>query len=330
MQTQSNTPYAMPTVMPLSGSIGASTREAAHIARVKAAMLRSTQSTLDSAGFTQVIAPTFTQLSGACGEPGTLIPVKLAGGNAFLRQTAQLHLEPLMRELGAVYSIGRSFRAERKSDHRHLTEFTLIEAEANGWTLDSLMALIEEMVASMVRRAAESASASLTALGDDLGAHARMQAPFQRMTYDEAIVALQGAGYFIEWGEDLANAHELALTEMAGGPLFVTYYPVETRFFTMKIRRQDPRVVECCDLLLPGVGEVMGASETETDPALLETRLYGSKAVRQTIDLGGSVQDYEWYVQMRRNASALQAGFGMGFERVVRYVCGLTSIAQAV
>lgn len=322
MQMHTAAPYAVPAIMPPSGTIGASTKEAAHIARVKAAILRSAQNTLDNAGFTQVIAPTFTQMSGACGEPGTLIPVKLAGGNAFLRQTAQLHLEPLMRELGAVYSVGRSFRAERKSDHRHLTEFTLIEGEVGGWTLDSLMSLMEEMIVSMVRRAGEIAPNHKPA--------ALMATPFRRMTYDEAIVALQGSGYFIEWGEDLAHVHEIALTEMVGGPLFITHYPAETRFFTMKICRQDPRVVECCDLLLPGVGEVMGASETETDPNVLETRLYSSKAVRQAVDLGGSVQDYEWYVQMRRTASDMQAGFGMGFERMVRYVCGLTSISQAI
>jgi asparaginyl-tRNA synthetase len=327
---QANAPYTVPAGMQLPGSFGTSTREAAHIARVKAALLQSAQSTLDAAGFTQVIAPVFTQISGACGEPGTLIPVKLEGGDVFLRQTAQLHLEPLMQELGAVYSVGRSFRAERKSDHRHLTEFTLIEGEANGWTLDRLMGLIEQMVTGMARKAAESAAGSLAALKADPSALTRVRAPFQRMTYDEAIVALQSAGYFIEWGEDLGNAHELALTEMVGGPLFVTHYPAETRFFTMKVCRQDPRVVECCDLLLPGVGEVMGASETETDAGLLEMRLYGSKAVRQTVDLGGSVQDYEWYVQMRRDITARQAGFGMGFERIVRYVCGLASIAQAV
>ena len=120
----------------------------------------------------------------------------------------------------------------------------------------------------------------------------------------------RGAGYFIEWGEDLANATRLALTEMVGGPLFVTHYPAETRFFTMKVCREDPRVVECCDLLLPGVGEVIGASETETDAGLLETRLYRSKAVRQTVDLGGSVQDYEWYVQMRRDTTGGKQGSG--------------------
>jgi asparaginyl-tRNA synthetase len=320
----------MPVGTRFAAGIGGGARDAAHIARVKAALLRSAESTLDAAGFTQVIAPVLTRMSGACGEPGSLIPVKLAGGDLFLRQTAQLHLEPLMQELGAVYSVGRSFRAERRSDQRHLTEFTLIEGEAMGWTLDRLMALMEEMVVGMMRRAAESAGGSLSALGADAGAVKGLKAPFGRMTYDEAIVALQGAGYFIEWGEDLGNAHELALTQMAGGPLFVTHYPAETRFFTMKVRREDPRVVECCDLLLPGVGEVMGASETETDAGVLEARLYGSKAVRQVLDMGGSVEDYEWYVEMRRGTGARQAGFGMGFERIVRYVCGLESIAEAV
>ncbi len=313
-----------------TGAGAANAMQAAHIARVKAALLQAAQDTLDGEGFTQVVAPTLTHQLGACGEPGTLIAVEVGGGKAFLRQTAQLHLEPLMQELGAVYSIGRSFRAERRSDNRHLTEFTLVEAEAAGWSLEQLMGLMERMVVEMARRAATTAAGSLGTLGVGSRMLERVAAPFKRMTYDEAIIALQGAGYFIEWGEDLSNEHEIALADVAGGPLFVTHYPVETRFFTMKICRHDPRVVECCDLLMPGVGEVMGASETEPDAYLLETRMLQSKSVRQIMDLGGVMTDYEWYVEMRRERATQQAGFGMGFERMVRYVCGLESIAHTV
>lgn len=303
---------------------------AADIARVKAALLRAAQNTLDDADFTQVVAPTLTSQSGACGEPGSLIPIQLGDKTAFLRQTAQLHLEPLMQELGAVYSVGKSFRAERKSDNRHLTEFTLIEGEATGWSLDQLMQLMESLVRQMVARAGDKAANSLKSLGADVSMLAAVQAPFKRMTYDEAIISLQNAGYFIEWGEDLSNENEIALADMAGGPLFVTHYPVETRFFTMKVCRHDPRVVECCDLLLPGVGEVMGASETESDVKVLETRLLQSKSVSQIRDLGETMHGYEWYVSMRRKLTGKQAGFGMGFERIVRFVCGLDSVTQAV
>lgn len=333
MHTVSSSAYVLPAVIGIPGRVGAGTApstRAAHIARVKAALLRSAQNTLDAADFTQVVAPTLTSQSGACGEPGSLIPIQLGDKKAFLRQTAQLHLEPLMQELGAVYSVGRSFRAERKSDNRHLMEFTLIEAEAAGWSLDQLMQLMESMVQEMVARTVETSTRSLQALGADVDALANVQAPFKRMTYDQAIIALQNAGYFIEWGEDLTNEHEVELANMAGGPLFVTHYPVETRFFTMKVCRHDPRVVECCDLLMPGVGEVMGASETESNIGMLETRLLQSKSVSQIRDLGGMTHDYEWYVSMRRSFTGKQAGFGMGFERIVRYVCGLDSIAQAV
>src|SRR5437763_8699329 len=105
---------------------------AASVARVKAALLRAAQDALDAEGYTQVVAPLLTSLSGACGDPGTLIHVDVRGRQAYLRQTSQLHLEPLMRELGKVYSISRSFRAERRTDERHLAEFTLIEAESAG------------------------------------------------------------------------------------------------------------------------------------------------------------------------------------------------------
>jgi asparaginyl-tRNA synthetase len=114
-----------------------------------------------------------------------------------------------------------------------------------------------------------------------------------------------------------------------GGPLFVTHYPAETRFFTMKVCRHDPRVVECCDLILPGVGEVMGASETEPDVSLLEARMNTSRSIRQIVDLGGDTGDYAWYLEMHRESSPRQAGFGIGFERLVRYVCGLESVQKA-
>ena len=301
----------------------------AHIARVKASMLRALQNTLDLEGFIQVFPPTLTSLAGACGEPGTLIAVELHGTRVYLRQTSQLHLEPLMRELGKVYSISRSFRDERQRDERHLTEFTLVEAEVAGYGLIELMPLMERLVCDMLHHAARTAGEQLQALGARPDHLLAVRAPFARISYDDAIIALQKLGFFIEWGEDLSARHELALTELAGGPLFVTHYPVELRFFTMKVCRHDPRLVECCDLLMPGVGEVMGASETETDPDLLETRLWSSRGIRQVLDLGGSADDYNWYIEMHRRAGTRQAGFGMGFERLVRYTCALRSVAEA-
>jgi asparaginyl-tRNA synthetase len=315
--------------MPRSGHSEPTPSRAAQVARVKAALLRAAQHTLDAEGFTQVVAPVLTTLSGACGDPTTLISVDVRGSRAYLGQTAQLHLEPMMRELGRVYSVGRSFRAERKRDERHLTEFTLLEAEAAEMRLGDMMALMEKLVVAMCGHAATAAHEPLAALGVTPSALRSLAAPFPRITYDEAVILLQGSGYFIEWGEDLSNVHELALTEMVGGPLFVTHYPAELRFFTMKASRTDPRLVECCDLLMPGVGEIMGASETETNPDLLERKMVSSRGVRQVIDLGGSLDDYAWYIAMHRQQSGQQSGFGMGFERVVRYVCGLRSVAEA-
>ncbi|HEX8231625.1 MAG TPA: amino acid--tRNA ligase-related protein [Chloroflexia bacterium] len=324
------TPYPAYSYFPpaVIGAAQPALSKAAHVARVKAAMLRAAQDTLDREGFTQVVPSMLTNTCGACGDPGTLLPVEVGGKQAYLRQTSQLHLEPLMRELGRVYSISRSFRAERRIDDRHLAEFTLVEGEAAGWDLERTMDLMERLVVSMLRCAATTAGPHLAALGSTAFAHSAVKAPFARMTYDEAIIALQKRGHFAEWGEDLTNRHEIALTEMVGGSLFVTHYPIGTRFFTMKVRRDDPRVVECCDLLMPGVGEVMGASETEHDPHLLQARLEASVSVRQWLDLGGSTTDYAWYLDMHRKESLQQAGFGLGFERLVRYACGLKSISE--
>ena len=320
---RSNPPASM------GGQGQTSPSRAAHIARVKATLLRAAQDALDAEGFTQVIAPVLTTLSGACGDPTSLISVDVRGSRAYLGQTAQLHLEPMMRELGRVYSVGRSFRAERKRDERHLTEFTLLEAEAAGMRLGEMIALMERLVVAMLDHAAKAAREPLATLGANPARLRALKPPFPRMTYDKAIILLQRSGHFIEWGEDLSNAHELALTEMVCGPLFVTHYPAELRFFTMKASRTDPRLVECCDLLMPGVGEVMGASETESDPEVLERKMVSSRGVRQVLDLGGSADDYAWYIAMHRHESGQQAGFGMGFERFVRYVCGLRSVADA-
>jgi asparaginyl-tRNA synthetase len=316
--------YFAPAVM---GAVRPGLSKAAHVARVKAAMLRAAQDTLDREGFTQVVPSMLTTTCGACGDPGTLVPVDMGGRQAYLSQTSQLHLEPLMRELGRVYSISRSFRAERRMDDRHLAEFTLLEGEAAGWDLQRTMSFMERLVAAMLQQAGTSAGQHLAAL--DATRTRQLKAPFARMTYDEAIIALQKRGHFAEWGEDLTNSHEIALTELVGGPLFVTHYPLGTRFFTMKVRRDDPRVVECCDLLVPGVGEIMGASETEHDPDILQTRLESSPSVRQWLDLGGTTGDYDWYLDMHRRESLQQAGFGLGFERLVRYACCLNSVAEA-
>src|SRR5439155_22030715 len=141
------------TFIPSSEPGRATPTRAAGVVRVKAALLRAVQDALDTAGFTQVVAPLLTTLSGACGDPGTLISVDIRGRQAYLRQTSQLHLEPLMSELGKVYSISRSFRAERRANERHLTEFTLLEAEAAGWSLEEMMSLMERLVTIMLQHA---------------------------------------------------------------------------------------------------------------------------------------------------------------------------------
>jgi len=292
--------------------------------------MRAAQTTLDEHGFTQVDVPLLSTLSGACGEPGTLIPVQVNGRQAYLSQTAQLHLETLMRELGQVYSISRSFRDERHATDRHLTEFTLVEGEADGWSLEDIIVLVERTVTNMLATAASTAGPSLSALGADPDRIAAAKARFPRMTYDEAIITLQKAGHFVEWGEEFSHTDELALARIAGGPVFVTHFPVAHRFFTMKVSRNDPRVVECCDLLMPDVGEVLGGSETETDPDLLRQKFTASRGVRQVLELGGTIDAYTWYLDMHRQGSTQQAGFGMGFERIVRYACGFKSIAEAV
>ena len=234
------------------------------------------------------------------------------GRPGYLSQTAQLYLEALIFPHERVYAITPSFRAEKSRTPRHLTEYTHLEVELAWTDLDGILDFLERMFDRVLHDLADRCPEELTRLGRPPEELRAIHAPFKRRTYADALAQLTHEGFPVQWGSDLGTAEERALTLTETFPVFVTHFPRELKAFYMKRTAGDPRTVDAADLLAPeGYGEIVGASCRETDIAGLTERLLAT---------GAKVEEYEWYLDLRRHGSVPHAGFGVGIERVLRWV----------
>jgi len=287
-------------------------RSQEHVAtfRIKAEFLRACREFLDREEVLEMTPPVLT---GNAAEGGAeAFAIDYFGRPGYLGQTAQLYLEALIFPHERVYALTPSFRAEKSRTPRHLTEYLHLEVELAWCDLADLTAFIERMIVSTVRAVAERRPKELEVLGRPPAELTAIEAPFPRIRYAEAIDRLAAQGFPVQWGSDLGSAEERALTLESRVPLFVTHYPRELKAFYMSQSRDDPRTVEAADLLAPeGYGEMVGASCRETDVARLQERL-GT--------MGVDPAPYEWYLDLRRHGNVPHAGFGLGIERVLRWM----------
>lgn len=304
----------------------------AALIRLRSTLLKAIRNFLEAEDFVEVTTPTITSLTGACEDVSTLFSLNYFGNKAFLTQTAQLHLEPLVHSLTLrrVYSINHSYRAERSADHRHLTEFVLVEPEIGFGNLESLLDIEQRLVSYIVDFALNIADGELELLGADRTMLKAIKPSFICITYTEAVDQLNKMGVITKWGDDLDYKREMAILAWTMFPTFITHYPIELKFFNMRQNREDDRIVNAVDLLLPGVGEVCGGAEREEDPVRLRERLMSSSAIKYLLAAGGSAEDYEWYLQLREQDSIPYAGFGMGFERLVQFIIGSKSCLNCI
>jgi len=300
------------------------TPEMQAIARIEASLLRGARKYFDSNDFTEIIVPHLTKATGACENIATMFTVDHFSENCYLAQTGQLYLEVLTPYLKKVWCIGPSFRAEPAVDERHLTEFTLIELEFEG-DLWQLVRHIEGVIYSMVQECLATRGEDLDLLGVDKD-RINVKPPFKKVSYTDAVEQLTDFG--VKWGDDLKSIHEKALVELFGNkPLFITHYPKAIKFFNMKQNSYNPNIVNSTDLILPYSGEAVGAAEREYQHEPLLRRLKESNMLKQLIEKGGSLQDFNWYLEFyRQNGGTPHSGCGIGLNRVTQYVLGTSDI----
>jgi asparaginyl-tRNA synthetase len=263
-------------------------------------------------------------LTGAVGETTTtLFETKyFHQDKAYLAQTGQLYLEAAIAAFGKVFCFGPTFRAEKAKTRRHLTEFWMVEAEEAFYDNDHNMDLEEDLVVFFVNHVLEKCRAELEELERDVSVLEKVQKPFPRISYDEAVERLQQAGCEIQWGSDFGGTDETVLTKMFDRPVFVYNYPKECRAFYMKPHPERKELVLCADLLAPeGYGEIIGGSQRNDDYQSLKERIEEEKLPQDA---------YKWYLELRKFGSVPHSGFGLGVERTVTWLCGLPHIREAI
>src|SRR5947208_4536029 len=263
-------------------------------------------------------------LTGSIGEAaGNLFAVEYFDlGTAYLAQTGQLYVEAAAAALGKVYCFGPTFRAEKSKTRRHLTEFWMVEPEVAWNDSDANMKLQEEFVSYVVARALERKRAELADLERDPTALERVRPPFPRISYTDAVEKLKALGSDIEWGRDLGGDAETLLAKQYDRPVMVYNYPKAVKAFYMKENPADPRTVLNNDMLAPeGYGEIIGGSQREDDYDRPLTRLRADKLPEEA---------YSWYLDLRKYGTFVHAGFGLGVERTVAWICGIPHIREAI
>jgi asparaginyl-tRNA synthetase len=288
--------------------------------RVRAEVIRAAREYLDGHGFTLFDAPILTPA--ACEGTTTLFPVEYFGETAYLTQSGQLYAEAGAFAFGKVYCFGPTFRAEKSKTRRHLTEFWMVEPEMAFAGLDDDMDLAEDFLVHIVREVRTRRAAELRVLARDVAALERVEKPFPRITYDEALATLARKGITVAWGDDFGGDEETALSQEFDRPVMVHRYPAQVKAFYMKGDPADPRLALCVDVLAPeGYGEIIGGGQREDDIAVLERKIREHALPQEA---------FAWYLDLRRYGSVPHAGFGMGVERCVAWLCGLHHVRETI
>jgi len=290
------------------------------VLRVRAEVEQAIHDFFYERGFTRIDTPILT---GAIGESaGTLFETDYFGEPAFLAQTGQLYVEAACPAFRKVYCFGPTFRAEKSKTRRHLTEFWMVEPEVAFADSEDNMRLQEEFVTWIVRRALERCGDELRTVERDTSGLERVEPPFPRVSYTEAVEILHEEGSEIAWGDDLGGADETILAERFDRPVFVHDYPKEAKAFYMKENPADPRTVLCNDLLAPeGYGEIIGGSQREDDLDRLLARIR---------EEGLPEEAYGWYLDLRRYGTFPHSGFGLGVERTVAWITGRPHVRELI
>jgi asparaginyl-tRNA synthetase len=289
------------------------------ILRVRHAVVKATRDFLDEEGLTLVDTPIFTPA--ACEGTTTLFGVPYFDeGTAYLTQSGQLYNEANAAAHGKVYCFGPTFRAEKSKTRRHLTEFWMVEPELAFAHLEDAMKLAEGLVCAIVARVLETRKEELKTLERDVAKLERIQAPFPWLHYDDAIRLIQSKGSQTQWGSDFGGTDETVIAQAYDRPVIVHRFPSAIKAFYMEPDPDKPAYSLSADILAPeGYGEIVGGGERMSSAESLLARIHEHNLPEEA---------FRWYIDLRRFGSVPHAGFGMGIERVVTWICGIDHLRE--
>jgi asparaginyl-tRNA synthetase len=290
------------------------------IIRIRHQIIQSCRQFFDQNGFTLVDAPIFTPA--ACEGTTTLFETDYFDSKAYLTQSGQLYMEAAAMAFGKVYCFGPTFRAEKSKTRRHLTEFWMIEPEVAFCDLDQDMDLAEDMVAFVVQSVLENRHNELETLERDISKLEAIKKPFPRIKYDQAVELIKESNPGFQYGDDFGAPDETIISEHYDRPVMVTHYPAEVKAFYMKKDPNEPDKALCVDMLAPeGYGEIIGGGQREDDLNTLLQKIKEHQLPKEA---------FRWYLDLRRYGSVPHAGFGLGVERTVSWLCGIHHVREAI
>jgi asparaginyl-tRNA synthetase len=290
------------------------------ILRVRHEIVRACRDFFDERGFVLVDAPIFTP--NACEGTTTLFQTDYFDEKAYLTQSGQLYSEATAAAFGKVYCFGPTFRAEKSKTRRHLMEFWMVEPEVAFAELPDVMDLAEAFLSYVIARVLKHRRADLILLERDLGRLETIAPPFPRITYEEAVALLQGKGNPIQMGDDFGGDEETLISHHFDRPVIIHRYPVKLKAFYMQSDPQRPDLALCMDVLAPeGYGEIIGGGQRIHEYEKILSRLHEHNLPEEA---------FRWYLDLRRYGAVPHAGFGMGIERAVAWICGIEHVRETI
>ncbi|HHW73023.1 MAG TPA: asparagine--tRNA ligase [Firmicutes bacterium] len=287
---------------------------------VRNELIKATRRFFDERDFVLIDAPILTPA--AAEGTTTLFETDYFDEKAYLSQTGQLYMEAAAMAFGKVYCFGPTFRAEKSKTRRHLMEFWMIEPEMAFCDQEENMRVQEEYVSCLVQHALKNCRKELEILERDTSKLENIVPPFPRLSYDEAVKILQQNGSEIQWGDDLGGGDETIIANQYDRPVFVYGFPAAIKAFYFQPDPERPEIVKGADLLAPeGYGEIIGGGERIADYELLLKKIKEENLPEEP---------YAWYLDLRRYGSVPHSGFGLGLERTVSWICGLSHLREAI
>jgi len=291
------------------------------VIRVRHAVVKGVRDYLDDQGFTLVDTPIFTPA--ACEGTTTLFGVPYFDeGTAYLTQSGQLYNEANAAAHGKVYCFGPTFRAEKSKTRRHLTEFWMVEPEMAFAHLEDAVKVAEGLIVSVIERVLETRKEELKVLERDVAKLGNVTSPFPWLHYDDAIKLIQSKGSATPWGSDFGGTDETVIAEAYDRPVVVHRFPAAIKAFYMEPDPERPELTLSADILAPeGYGEIVGGGERMSSAEKLLQRIHEHNLPEEA---------FRWYIDLRKFGSVPHAGFGMGIERLVTWICGLEHLRETI